>query len=40
MAHGDTTIWIPNPHSGDIGRYLLVRILQQADISRQEWETL
>ncbi|MBI2856047.1 MAG: type II toxin-antitoxin system HicA family toxin [Chloroflexi bacterium] len=40
MARGDTTIWIPNPHGGDIGRELLSRILRQAGITRQEWEAL
>ena len=27
MVSGDVTIWIPNPHQGDIGRELLSRIL-------------
>ena len=40
MVRGDTTIWIPNPHQSDIGRELLVRVLRQAGISRQEWEAL
>ena len=31
---------IPNPHAEDIGRGLLVRILRQAGIERQEWEAL
>ena len=31
---------IPNPHTEDIGRGLLVRILRQAGIAREEWETL
>jgi hypothetical protein len=31
---------IPNPHRGDIGTGLLHRILQQAGISREEWEKL
>jgi len=29
---------IPNPHKGDIGGSLLVKILQQAGISQEEWE--
>jgi len=29
---------LPNPHSGDIGVSLLARILQQAGVSRSEWE--
>jgi len=40
MSKADITIRIPNPHSGDIGIELLARILQQARISREEWETL
>ena len=31
---------IPNPHAGDISRGLLVRILRQAGIARDEWEAL
>jgi predicted RNA binding protein YcfA (HicA-like mRNA interferase family) len=31
---------IPNPHAEDIGRGLLVRILRQAGVERQEWEAL
>jgi hypothetical protein len=40
MVRGDVTIWIPNPHRGDIGGEFLARILRQAGISRDEWETL
>jgi predicted RNA binding protein YcfA (HicA-like mRNA interferase family) len=40
MVKGDITLWIPNPHQGDIGRELLARILRQAHIDRNEWETL
>jgi hypothetical protein len=40
MRRGDITIWVPNPHQGDIGRNLLSRILRQAGISRDEWETV
>ena len=40
MIKGDLTLTIPNKHQGDIGRELLVRILKQADISREEWETV
>ena len=40
MVRGDITIWIPNPHQGDIGRELLARILRQAHINRDEWEKL
>jgi predicted RNA binding protein YcfA (HicA-like mRNA interferase family) len=31
---------IPNPHMEDIGRGLLVRILRQAGIGREEWQAL
>ncbi len=31
---------IPNPHADDISRGLLVRILRQAGIDREEWEAL
>jgi len=31
---------IPNPHNDDIGRGLLVRILREAGIRREEWESL
>ena len=40
MMRGNTTLRIPNPHQGDIGENLLVRILKQARISRAEWEKL
>jgi predicted RNA binding protein YcfA (HicA-like mRNA interferase family) len=31
---------IPNPHTEDISRGLLVRILREAGIERVEWEAL
>lgn len=40
MIKGSITIRIPNPHQGIIGRELLMRILRQAHISREEWEQL
>lgn len=40
MMRGNTTLRIPNPHQGDIGESLLVRILKQGRISRAEWEKL
>ena len=40
MAKGDLILRIPNPHQADIGKELLARILQQAGISREEWEKL
>lgn len=33
-------VFIPNPHSGDIGADFLKRILRQAGISIEEWEKL
>jgi predicted RNA binding protein YcfA (HicA-like mRNA interferase family) len=39
MCRGDIALRIPNPHEGDIGRDLLARILRQAGISREEWES-
>jgi predicted RNA binding protein YcfA (HicA-like mRNA interferase family) len=40
MKKGDDTIIIPNPHGSDISKDLLLRILKQAGISREEWEKL
>jgi len=40
MSKGEITIRLPNPHRGDISRDLLVRILRQAEIERDEWERL
>jgi predicted RNA binding protein YcfA (HicA-like mRNA interferase family) len=40
MVRDSTKIPIPNPHQGDIGPKLLVRILREAGISREEWEAL
>ena len=40
MAKGDFTVFIPNPHSGDIGKDLLARLLRQAGISKARWERL
>ena len=38
MSRGDVDVRIPNPHEGDIGTDLLIRILHQAGILRKEWE--
>ena len=38
MLRGDRTVFIPNPHGGDIGRELLARVLRQAGVARDEWE--
>jgi predicted RNA binding protein YcfA (HicA-like mRNA interferase family) len=38
MVRGDLVLTIPNPHGGEIGPELLIRILRQGEISRAEWE--
>ena len=40
MIRLDLKLMIPNPHRGDISRDLLIRILRQAEIAREEWERL
>lgn len=40
MVREELRLVIPNPHSGEIGRDLLARILRQAGISREQWEKL
>ena len=40
MLKADLTLTLPNPHQGEIGRELLIRILRQAGISKEEWERL
>ncbi len=41
MVKGDLKIRIPNPHgAGDISDALLRQILQQAGISRADWDRL
>ena len=40
MLRGNLSLTIPNPHKGDIGRDLLMRILRQASISKEEFEKL
>jgi hypothetical protein len=40
MVRGDVTVRIPNPHQGDVGVDLLVRLLRQAGIDRSTWEQL
>jgi len=39
MTKDELVLTIPNPHGGDIGVGLLARILRQAGIRRQEWES-
>ncbi len=40
MVRGTLRVRVPNPHRGDIGAELLIRILHEADIRREEWEAL
>ncbi len=40
MRRDGPPLILPNPHAGDISTGLLVRILRQAGINRQEWEEL
>lgn len=40
MIKDELKLTIPNPHKVDISVNLLSRILRQANISREEWETL
>lgn len=32
-------VHIPNPHGGDISKYLVMEILKQAEISREDWDS-
>lgn len=40
MMKESRTLRIPNPHQSDIGKELLIRILRQAGIDKDEWERL
>jgi len=40
MVRGTTTVRLPNPHQGDVGKELLTRVLRQAGVDRSEWEKL
>jgi predicted RNA binding protein YcfA (HicA-like mRNA interferase family) len=39
MRRDNLRLILPNPHRHDIGVALLTRLLRQAAISRQEWES-
>ena len=39
VVRQDRRLILPNPHRGDIGVALLSRILDEAGISREEWES-
>ena len=38
MLRGDIRIILPNPHRQEIGVNLLIRLLSQVTITREEWE--
>lgn len=40
MVREEVRIRVPNPHQADIGKELLIRILRQAQISKDDWEQL
>lgn len=40
MSKEQLKVTIPNPHRGDISKGLLARILVEAGISREEWESI
>jgi hypothetical protein len=40
MSYGTLKLRIPNPHQGDISLPLLRRILVQAGITVEEWESI
>jgi predicted RNA binding protein YcfA (HicA-like mRNA interferase family) len=39
MLRGDRRLILPNPHRGEIGVDLLVRLLRQSGITREEWQS-
>ena len=40
MIKGDKTITIPNLHKEEIGKELLIRILKEAGINKEDWMKL
>ncbi|MBI4649320.1 MAG: type II toxin-antitoxin system HicA family toxin [Bacteroidia bacterium] len=40
MKKESLKVRIPNPHQGDISSGLLIRILKQAEISKEQWDVL
>ena len=38
MLRGERRLIVPNPHRGDISVDLLVRLLRQAEVTREEWD--
>jgi predicted RNA binding protein YcfA (HicA-like mRNA interferase family) len=40
MQKDTLKVYVPNPHEGDISKPLLLKILKQANISKEDWEVL
>ncbi|HEX8729824.1 MAG TPA: type II toxin-antitoxin system HicA family toxin [Ktedonobacterales bacterium] len=40
MVRGLNRVIIPNPHQGEISQAFLLRLLKEANITREEWESL
>ena len=40
MEKDETILTLPNPHESDIDKSFLLRILKQAEISKEDWEKL
>lgn len=40
MQKDNLTIRIPNPHDTDIDKSFLMKILKQAEISKEDWENI
>ena len=40
MIKNDIVLTIPNPHEGDVGVDLLVRILRQGNIKKDDWKNV
>lgn len=38
LLRADRRLILPNPHRGDISADLLARLLDEAGVTRQEWE--
>jgi hypothetical protein len=38
LVRGSVRLILPNPHASEIGPFLLARILQQAGVTREEWD--
>ena len=37
MIKGDLRLTVPNPHGKEIGVDLLMRVLKQANVTKEEW---